>query len=267
MSNTPKSHFHESTENEVVQYRAIEPMAVLCVILAVISVLAIFDLVGCCLAVLAIVFGILSLTRIKKRSEVFIGRKAAIFGLGLSLLFISTGIARHITSEYMIRYQAKTIGQEFLEEIANQQPEIALQWTLAPQERCRAAANRWAFYRSNKEAGKKLREFVDKEDVRALLAIGPDAKIYPVGKPGYTTTGNVDSVQQTYAIDFNSEGKEKTFFFGLLVRRFHTKAGVPEWMVIDYVGGVDPWKTKKKKLAPEPMETYGKGLPDKAENS
>lgn len=254
MSNTPtKSRFHESTENEVVQYRAIEPMAVLCIVLAVISVLAIFDMVGCFIAAIAILFGILSLARIKKRSEIFVGRKTAILGLGLSLLFVSTGVARYLTSEYMVRHQAKAIGEGFLEMIAHNQPEIALQWTLPPQERCRSAASIWAFYRSNQEVGKKLREFVDKEDIRALLAIGSDAKIYPVGQAGYTTNGGVDSVQQTYAIDFNSNGKEKTFFFGILMRRIHPKKGAPRWVVMDYVGGVDPWKKKSKALLPEPM--------------
>ena len=219
------------------------------------------------IAVFAIIFGLLSLSRIKKRPEIFVGRKAALLGLGLAILFASMGVARHFTTEYMIRTQAKTIGQEFLGMIAGDHPELAFQWVLSPKERCQSAASIWAFYRSNAEAGKKLREFIDKEGVRALLAIGEDAKIYPVGQSGYTVTSGTASVDQIYAIDFQTDGKEKTFFFGLLMRRFKGKNGAPQWMVIDYAGGLDPWKTKGKALPPEPMKTYGKGFSNESDKS
>jgi hypothetical protein len=243
MSNTPiKNRFHEPMETEVVQYRAVEPMAVLCVIFGLLSCFAAFDLVGCSFAVPAIILGLLSLARLNKRPGIFAGRKAALLGLGLAILFAATGVARHFTSEYMIRNQAKTIGQEFLGLIANDRPELAFQWTLKPKERSHSASNVWAFYRSNTELTDKLREFVGKEGIRALLAIGSDAKIYPVGRASYQASSDVESVGQTYAIDFKSDNKAKTFFFGLLLRRFQSKEGKPEWMIVDYVGGFDPWK-------------------------
>lgn len=244
MSSTPQqSRFHESAESGVTQYKALEPMAALSLMLAICSIYAAFDfLAGWPVLLMVIIFSLCSLCRIKSRPEVFTGRKAALLSLGLALFFTSIGSASYLTSEYMIRRQAETIGQEFLELIASEQPELAFQWILSPKERCQSTAKIWAFYRSNVEAGKKLREFVDKEGVRALLAIGKDAKIYPVGQPGYMVTSGTESVSQTYAIDFKSEGKEKTFFFGLLMRRFKSKTGEPQWKVVDYVGGLDPWK-------------------------
>lgn len=247
MDTTPaKSRFHESAETEVVQYRAIEPLAVLCILFTLLSFWAALDLVGCFFAVPAIVFGLISLNRIKNRPEVFIGRKVAVLGLGLTILFTSTGVARHFTTECMIRRQAKTIGQEFLELIANDRPELAFQWTLPQKQRSGSALSIWEFYRFHDELAEKLQEFVGKKDIRALLAIGADAKIHPVGRAGYTTTSGTESVAQTYAIDFPADGKEKTFFFGILLRRFPSKTGTPEWMVVDYTGGLNPWEVKKK---------------------
>lgn len=246
-SQPTKSRFHEPVETEVIRYQAVEPMAVISLIFGLLSIVAVFDIVGCFFVAPTIIFGLLSLTRIKHRSEAFIGRKAALFGIVFALLFCSTGVARRVTAEYLIRQQASTIGREFLELIANDQPELAFQWTLTPNQRCHSNKEIWAFYNADAQMAERLRKFTSKEGVRALLAIGHDAKIYPVGRPIYTFTTGSESINHVYAIDFKSEGKAKTFFFAVLLRRTLTDKSVHTWRVVDYVGGVDPWEKKEKK--------------------
>lgn len=241
-SQTTKNRFHESGEAEVIRYRAIEPMAAISLIFGLASIVAAFDLVGCFIAVPAIILGLFSLARIKKRPEVFIGRKAAILSLVLALFFCSTGIAHRVTTEYLTRRQATIIGQEFLELIASDQPEVAFKWTLSPQKRSNSNKDIWAFYNSDSDAAEALKEFTNREDLRTLLAIGPNAKIYPVGRANYIPVTNTESVNQLYAIDFQSEGKTKTFFFSILLRRTLASDTAPSWTIIDLAGGIDPWK-------------------------
>ena len=241
-----QSRFHELDDAGLSQYRSVEPFSVLSILLALGSIGALFKpWITAPLFLAAILFSLLSLRRIKARPEAFVGRKAAIFSMGLALLCASVGIGRSVTHEYMIRQRAKVIGQEFLELVAQNKPELAFQWLMMPNERCGSDSNIWAYYRSHENLAENLQKFADKKDIRALLALGDNAKIYPVGRSNYQKNPKSETVEQLYAIDFKSDGKERTFFFTLTLYRNVSEMGNPQWAVSRYTGGIDPWKTNK----------------------
>ena len=241
-----QSRFHELDDAGLTQYRSVEPLSVLSILLALGSIVALFNpWIASPLFLAAILCSLLSLRRIKSRPDAFIGRKAAIFSLGLALLCASVGIGRSVTHEYIVRQRAKAVGQEFLELIAQNKPELAFQWLLLPHERCGSDSNIWAFYRSHEQLADNLRKFADKKDIRALLALGDNAKIYPVGRSNYLKNPKAETVEQLYAIDFKADGKEKTFFFTLIIYHDVSEMGNPQWAVSRYSGGIDPWKINK----------------------
>jgi hypothetical protein len=239
------SRFHESDDTDVIQYRSVEPLSLLGLLCALGSIVAIFSpwvtlpltagAVICCLA---------SLARIKRRPEAFLGRKTAIFGLGLALFCSAAGIAQTLTHEYLVQQRGKAVGREFLELIAQDRPEFAFQWTLAPNKRCPSDSDVWEFYRADEETAESLRQFVDKKGIRALLAIGSKAKIIPIGPVDSKQYDDAKTVEQIYAVTYTSDGKEKTFFFGIFMHRIKVKGGNPQWIVMEYQGGIDPWKEK-----------------------
>ena len=197
----PDVHITDAEDRELASYRALAGSAVVGLIIGLASPLALVDplLYGIPIAGLLVSYG--ALRRIKK-SDLLTGRKIAVTGLLLSLIFLVAAPTDWIVYRRMIRAEARQFSSMWFELLAEDQPQRALQMLMPPQSRQRLDRELWAYYRNNAKSREQLEGYVKGPLVRTLLALGHKAQVrfFDTVKQSHESTDD-DLVEQWYARD------------------------------------------------------------------
>jgi hypothetical protein len=223
-----------------VEYQAVEPWAIIGLLLGLISPIALVAPVLWFVPILGLVAAAVALRNLRRDRRP--GRALALVGLVLSTIFIAAPVTRIFSAEWLLSRQARPVADQFMEYLRERSPEKALMLVFAPDQRRPIDDTLWLYVRSDDEVKGELRKFVDAPPIRMLLALGDEARVRFYRTGSVATSGKIAQVNYVYSVTFDDEdGKTKTYFVALRLERKPTaKPDINPWRVRDYGGGFDP---------------------------
>ena len=242
----------DSAESDGTGYRSVSLLAVAGLLLGLASPLAFSHPVLWGAAALAIGVNLLALRAIANGSREVVGRKAAILGLTLALFCITAAPVQLASRQALLRRQAQKAAETWFESLRNDAPHLAFQMSLSAKDRAAPSKNpkdSLAIYESGAKRD-QLKTYVNQHTVRTLLALGKAAQVRYYDTESQTRSGNVDGLEQVYAVTFEEgadsppgkqAGGKTTFFVKLgLVRTVDERTRVATWRVDQPEGGYRP---------------------------
>jgi hypothetical protein len=238
MSSTAPPRFSEAQDADVVAYRGLCGAAVVGLILGVLSPAALVDSVLWFIPAAGILVSAYALWKIARNAGELTGRKAALWGLGLSLCFAAAAPADFLYYRHRVCEEGNRFAMLWFELLADGRPERAFQLTMVPKDRQPLDDRLWDYYNKSVVQRASLDAFVapSKDEnrptaVRTLLALGKSAKITYMGPAAIGTDQGVDIVFLRYAVTFDEAGAKKTFFVVLQLMRLKTEDGRAFWRI------------------------------------
>jgi hypothetical protein len=226
---------------ELAAYQRLAGHAVVGLIFGLLAPLALVDPLLWGIPVLGAILSVCALRHIRKNAPALTGRKLAIVGLTLSLLFAAAAPTDWLVYRRLLRDEAQQFSTLWFRLLTQDEPQKAFQLTLPPPMRHPLDDQLWDFYRNDDRQRKGLESYVKDPLVRTLLALGPKAQVR-----FYDTVDQIcdsdegDVVIQCYAVTYEEEGEKKSFFVtvNMLRRKFDT--GEIGWRMGQTLGGVRP---------------------------
>jgi len=239
---TDRPRFHTPEEPDVVEYRAISGLAVTALGLGLAASIAFSSPVAWIFPLIGVVVSLIALGRVEHHAPALLGRKAALAGLALSLLFGVAAPTSWLVYRWELRNEARRFGAFWFDFLLNNEPHKAFQLAESPQSRQPLDDAIWEFYPKGSESRDRLERFLREPAVRTLLALGKRAMVrYYDTERQYRDPSGREMVYQTYAVTFSSQRESTSFFVGLEMDRFRVPAmGRAYWRVINVSGGVKP---------------------------
>ena len=242
-----RPHLAPSHEAQREQYHALSGPAVAGLILGLFSIVSLVDPRAAVVAILGIVVSLLALQQIARRSPELVGRKAALAGLLLSLLFGGISLGHCLTYRWLFAHQAQQIGTTWFDLLAAERPELSHQLLLTPEERQKSDGDIWEFYCSSKKWHKSLELYLDRPVVKTLLALGKKATVRPYATEAVDTRAIQNLVVQLYSVTFEQDGRRTTFLVRLVLRRSPNDTTGGGWRIVNLEGGVRPeWEEREE---------------------
>jgi hypothetical protein len=219
MSDSSPSVASSDADDDSLEYRSVEPLAIVSVLLGLASPVAIFQPLLTVIPILGLLTAVIAVAKIRG-DRARSGRGVAVAGLVLSTFFLAAPLARYASAQMMLRGQAAPVAQEFLNRLQQQHPEQAALLQMAPDYRPPIDDGLWSYYRNDNAARTQLQSFVQEPFVRMLLALGPDADVKLLKVNGIGAGNQMALADLHYTVTFTDEdGQRKTLVVGILLER------------------------------------------------
>lgn len=236
----PDVHITDPQDAELATYRAVVPQAVLGLIGGLLAPLALVDTMLWGVPIVGTFFSWWALRRIRSNPTAMSGRKIAVVGLALSLIFLVAAPTDMLVHRRLMAGEAKQFASLWFRYLAEDEPQKAHQLTTAPQTRRPLDDGLWAFYRNIPRNRQDLEGYVKSPLVRTLLALGPKARVRFYQEAGQSRDSENDLVEQVYAVTYEEDNERKSFFVQLRMARKKLPAGGAEWRMLQAEGGIRP---------------------------
>jgi len=240
MSGNHGSHagFSSGQENNVVQHRSVSRLAVASMLLGLVSAAAIVNPLAWCVPIVTVTLAIAALKTISAEDSMVFGRKAALAGLAMALLFGACGLTRHFARPHWLYRHARPHAQKWIELVRAGRLKEAHQLHLSQEERESPGADLEAFYRDEKGAHETLSSFFGQAPLSEIVRIGRRGQLRFEGDVDVELTregkARTDVVILRYAIDYEDDGKPQTLWFLVsLGRKYDTEHREARWNVRD----------------------------------
>lgn len=240
MSSNPQVRLSDSQDAAIAEYHPLSKLAVVGLIFGVLSPVAIVDPLMWTVPPVGIVVSGLALWQIAREAPALIGRKAALIGLMLSILFGTAVPTQWFGYRWLLRREASRFADAWFELIGQGEPHKAYQLTLNPQYRQPLDEKLWKLYREAPYWRKELKDYVAKQPVRTLLALGTGAQIRYYDIEGFDREQDREVVHLLYAVSYESAGEKTTFFVGLTLERVKLETGRANWRLARAGGDLLP---------------------------
>jgi hypothetical protein len=219
-------------EADLEQYRGVSPAAIAALALGLLSPAALFSIVAWALPIAGVATAWWALRRIRDEAPALLGRKAALVGLTLSLVMLAAGPAAYYCYRSSLYREAKQFGKLFFALLSDDRPDCAHQLTLAPEHRSPSDEPMSETYPLRSDARRQLQEFANRNEIRALLALGKAAEARYFYTESIGSENGKDYVDAVYAITYRPEGEPVSFFLNMRLSRMRSgEHGRSFWMV------------------------------------
>jgi hypothetical protein len=251
----PDVHITDSRDAELASYRALPVLVVVGLIFGLLSPLAMVDIMLLCVPVIGAMLSWVALRRISKDPQALGGRKMAIAGLALCLMFLAAAPADLLAHRWMIENESQQFADLWFQYLTDGQPQKAHQLAIDPAARQPLDERLWAYYRSapapkSEQPGiptstprADLEHFVKQPVVRALLALGPKARVRFYQSGDQLSEGGNDLIGLLYAVTYDDRGERKSFFVVVQMLRRKLAEGRAGWCIVrsDVGGRPEGW--------------------------
>jgi hypothetical protein len=230
----------EHDDAQYTQYRAVSSTAIVGLLLGLASPLAFASPLIWPLPLVGFLVSALALRRIARPEHPLLGRKAALAGLAISGLLLAAAPGEWLTYRWLLAREARQFADRWFQMLADGQPQRAYQLVLDPMARCTADDELWDFYRKNLRHREDLESYVKRPLIRTLLALGKRAQIRFYRMQGQQPEYENEAVDLQYAVTYDAQDGQKSFFVNLHLWRSRLKTGRAEWRMYSADGGVRP---------------------------
>jgi hypothetical protein len=229
-------------------YRSVSLTAVWGLIFGVLGVFSLAIPLLWLVPLLGVALSALALRRIARDAPTVTGRKAALAGLFLSVVFVVAGPAEAIGYRLWVEREARQFADYWFEFLRQNEPQKAHQLSLAPGVRPPMDAALWEFYRQGPRWYEELGAYVAQPAIRTLLALGPKAEVRFYHIAQHDRQDERDVVEPIYAVTYLDGRQKKTFFVLLSLERQRYRSsdgdrlrlGHADWRIHRVDGGVRP---------------------------
>jgi hypothetical protein len=174
-------------------------------------------------------------------SDRMIGRRAAQWGIFLSLLFGAAAPLRTLTYQWLERRDAQQTAREWFEAVREGNLYKAHQLGLMPGERRPLDDQLPKVYEQSADLQAGLDSYSKTPVVATLRALGPQAMVRHYQTESVQSDGRQDLVEDVYAVTYDERGQKKTFFIKMsLWRSLRADMGPRLWRVQNPEGGYKP---------------------------
>ena len=233
MATNPGLERPAAQDAEIAQYRALSTASLVGLFFGLLAWVALLDRWGWFVPILGIIFSGLGLWRVTRHADAMIGRKAALWGLWLSVVFAVAAPTHWFGYRRMVRREATQFATEWFEYLRNDKPLEIHQLSWHPKHRLPLDETLVDAYREDRDELKKARKYSAGPLISRLLSLGPKAEARY-----YTTVSEERGrramvLHEIFSVTFEEDGRRKTFFVGLLMDRLPLGNGKYSWRVID----------------------------------
>lgn len=223
------------------EYRSFEPWALMALVLALLSPLAMIDLLLLTIPILGFAASVIALVRLS-HDTARPGRGLALIALAFSTAFLAAPIVQKMTTHAFLAAQGREVADQFFADLRDGHPERALMLKGTPDVRAGHGKDLWLVYRSDGSAQNDLLKFVGRPVVRTLLELGPRAHAEYYRTTGSGSDGSRGMVNYWYTVTFDDDaGKKKTFLMAIMLERKPTKSpDLNPWRVLDFTEPFNP---------------------------
>jgi hypothetical protein len=240
--NSPR--FSENPDADLAEYRTLSGAAVGGLLIGLLSPAALVDPIAWFIPPAGIAVSLYALLRIRQNPSALTGRKAALWGLFLSLCFAAAAPSDWCYYRYRVREEAKQHVALWFDLLAEGRPERAFQLTLDPKNRQPLDDRLWEYYRNNPVVRATLDRYVEPakegekpKPVRTLLALGKSARTQYLDAFDQKTAEGMDIVALRYAVTFDDDdGTKKTFYLIVQLLRRKDEDGRAYWQINNCAG-------------------------------
>jgi hypothetical protein len=246
-----QSKLHEASaagavEGETVDYRPLSVAAIAGLAAGLASPLAFVHPLFWSVPLLAVLISVAALVRIRRYGPKLIGRRAAMVGLVVALGCGASAPTYWSIYQYQLRSQARSFCLSWFNLLQTGEPHKAHQLTVTSYARLPPDDNLWSHYAGEDVLYSGLRTYTQTPVVRALLELGPQARVRYGGSPLVTNFKEREIVRQLYAVSFRRNGKLRSFLVEITVTRvFNNVSNTHEWM-IDHMDLLDRFPSSVK---------------------
>jgi hypothetical protein len=207
----------------VAQYPSISVPAVLTLLLGVASAGALIGPLWWCVPFAGAALAVWALRSIAGSERVLLGRRAAVIGLVLSLLFVAWGMTRFYSRQHVLRDQARQHAEQWLQLVQQGRLHEAHQLHLAQEERQAPDVDLVKYYRDTREPRRDFRSFFDLPPLREIVDQGTQGQLRFEGDKEILTeaaTGTKkDSITLRYTLDYQQDQRPKSLPFLITLTR------------------------------------------------
>ena len=216
-------------------YRAISTSGVLSLGLGVLSFTALIFPLFWIFPVLGFLLALLSLRRIGKSDSHLTGRRVAVAGLLLSLLFGSMATTRYSMRQFIINNQAEDFATLWFTLFQEGSLLKAHQLSMDPKFRLRDDVLLNEQYENDVTLKETLNKFVEEELIKTLVTQQDRATYRLVANLDQIRDEQVIRIRQLYQISFSDNGVTKVVRFELTIRcQFDKLSNQTYWTIADY---------------------------------
>lgn len=242
------ANFNESAESGVIEedlrrYGNVSGWAVASLVCGCLSVVALFADVLLIVPALGIFMALLALKRISDPSYAVIGRKPALVGLSLSILFGIAAPAERIAERWLVVRDADRFARLWFDLLRQNRPIEALHLEVEPFERRPIGRPQRItdYYRDREEGATMVKYFFEDPIIKTLIALNERATVRFYENEVYAPGRSRTAVVNVYAVTYSEKGRLHTFFVQLSLERvkapFTPDVG---WQIITHQGGIRP---------------------------
>jgi hypothetical protein len=215
----PHQRLSGSVETEGDQAPSLSGQAVVGLALGMLSVGAMIAPPLWLLPAAGLLFSARALWRIAAARGALVGRKVALAGLFLSLLFGCTALAEHFVYRWFLQREAGQFAQHWFDFLRRDEPMKAYQLAVPPDRRA-PFDEKLAGVFDDRRKRSDLQGYLRQPEVRALLALGAKAtaRLHRIGY-AWRHRG-LQYIEMYYGATYQDEdGRKKTFFVRMVLAR------------------------------------------------
>ena len=160
----------ETEDADLLEYGAISPMAVGSLFLGLASALAMANLLLLVLPLIGLFTSLLALRQIALSEGALVGRKVALSGLALALLFAAMAIGGTVTRYRVLVGEGRSFAEDWLQLVREGDLQRAHQLHLAPDARQLPSSSLTQYYTVNETAGDELATFFAQSPLKEVAS-------------------------------------------------------------------------------------------------
>jgi len=235
------SELSDPQDTDSGQYQAISGLAVVGLLVALASPAAFGHPLLWAVPLAAVVICVLALRQIAREAPAMIGRKAALTGLAVALLFGAAAPAQRYTYGWLVDAEARRFAAQWFEFMRQNEREKSYELTRHAEGRLPLDENLPSHYLPGTEARTELNGYLQQSGAQALLALGREFQVrYYDSEPRFRADRG-DMIKQIYAVTYEEDGEKKSFFMQLTMnRRYVADPGRAFWRLADFAAGIRP---------------------------
>ncbi len=231
----------DAQEADVAEYQAISGTAVFGLLLGILAPLALIHPLLWIVPGAGIFCSAIALRRIARDAPALIGRKAALVGLVLSVLFAGAAPANWFTYRHLVDREARQFALQWFEFLRRGEMLKSYQLQEPPRERLPLDDNLRERFLAAEEERSFLDMYTRRAEIRSLLALGEKTTVRYYDSVEQRHTGEGDVVKQIWAVTAEEAGRKTSYFLELKLRRYAASdLGQAYWQIVDFEGAVNP---------------------------
>ncbi len=230
--------FSSTDAVDIAEYPRVSRLAVVALLLGFLSVAALSSQVMWCLPLAGVIVAVAALRSIARAKENAIGRRAAVIGLALSLVFAAWAPLRYYVRVQILSRQAREYAVQWIAVVQDGRLREAHQLQLARYDRQGPDADLTEYYERDEVMGEELQAFSRAPCVRKIVELGDQSYLRYVRDESITDEASygskLDVVTQLFELEPREAGVAETLPLSIEMIRVR-QYGEPEdfWYVRD----------------------------------